>query len=299
MKDTQLYQQILGDTTPWHVAGVRLDAGAQTIEIEMTLDGGELWGCPECGGAMHMHGAERRRWRHLDSCQFKTFVVADVPRVNCPKDGTQTVKVPWAEPRGRFTALFERFAIDVMLACATLQASTLLRVSWDEADGIKQRAVSRGLARRKDESVRRVCVDEKAVGRGQTYVTVVSALDKGRARVHYMGDDRTEKSLDGFWLGMSPEQRAEVEAISMDMWQPFWKSTVTRVPLAVDKIVHDSYHLATYMNKAVDAVRRAEHAALQYRDDDVLKGSRMLWLYGEENIPSKGASGFSVGNAIG
>lgn len=287
MKDTQLYQQILGETTPWRVTAVRLDAGAQTIEIEMALNGGELWGCPECGGAMHMHDTERRRWRHLDSCQFKTFVVADVPRVNCPKDGTQTVKVPWAEPRGRFTTLFERFAIDVMLACSTSQAGKLLRISWDEADGIKQRAVKRGLARRKDEPVRRVCVDEKAVGRGQTYVTVVSAVDGGRARVHYMGDDRTEKSLDGFWLGMSKERREEVEAVSMDMWQPYWNSTVKRVPLAMDKIVHDSYHLATYMNKAVDTVRRAEHAALQYRDDDALKGSRMLWLYGEENIPSK------------
>ena len=287
MKDIQLYQQILGDTTPWRVAAVRLDAGVQTIEIEMALKEGVLWGCPECGGAMHMHDQEQRRWRHLDTCQFKTFVVADAPRVNCPAHGKVTVKVPWAEPRGRFTALFERFAIDVMLACSTSQASNLLRVSWDEADGIKQRAVARGLARRQDDPVHRVCVDEKAVGRGQTYVTVVSALDAGRARVVYMGDDRTEASLDGFWLGMSEARRHAVEAVAMDMWQPFWNSTVKRVLGAVDKIVHDAYHLATYMNKAVDTVRRAEHAALQYRADDTLKGSRMLWLYGEENVPSK------------
>jgi len=118
-------------------------------------------------------------------------------------------------------------------------------------------------------------------------VTVVSVLDQGRARVHYMGDDRTEESLDGFWLGLSEARRRDVEAVAMDMWQPYWNSTVKRVPGAVDKIVHDSYHLATYMNKAVDTVRRAEHAVLQHRDDDALKGSRMLWLYGEENIPSK------------
>ncbi len=47
MKDTQLYQQILGDTTPWNVAAVRLDAGAKTIEIEMALKEGVLWGCPK------------------------------------------------------------------------------------------------------------------------------------------------------------------------------------------------------------------------------------------------------------
>jgi transposase len=287
MKDTSLYQQILGDTSPWHVASVQLDAMAQTVEVEMALEGDELWGCPECGRKMRGHGTDRRKWRHLDSCQFKTFLVADVPRVNCPDHGTNTVKVPWAEPRGRFTALFERFAIDVMLDCSTKQAAELLRISWDEADGIKRRAVARGLARRADTPVRRVCVDEKAVGRGQDYMTVVSSLDAGRARVLHMGDGRKRETLDGFWLGMSPERRACVEAVAMDMWQPFWDSTVMRVPQGVDKIVHDPYHLATYMNKAVDQVRRSEHAALSYRDDDALKGSRMLWLYGEENVPSK------------
>ena len=190
MQDKELYQAILGNTTPWHVAEVRLDATAQTIEIEMALnDEKERWVCPTCGAAMHGHGRERRTWRHLDSCQFKTIVVADVPRVRCLIHETQMVQVPWASPRGRFTAMFERFAIDVMLSCATSKACELLRISWDEADGIKQRAVDRGLGRRKDEPVRRVCVDEKAVGVGQTYVTIVSSLDAGRARVLYIGDD--------------------------------------------------------------------------------------------------------------
>jgi transposase len=287
MKDTSLYQQILGDTSPWHVAAVRLDAAAQTVEIEMALNGDELGGCPECGRKMRGHGSDRRKWRHLDSCQFKTFLVADVPRVNCPDHGARTVKVPWSEPRGRFTALFERFAIDVMLACSTKQAAELLRITWDEADGIKQRAVRRGLARRADEPVRRLCVDEKAVGRGQDYVTVVSSLDAGRARVLHMGDGRKRETLDAFWLGLGAERQEGVEAVAMDMWQPFWDSTVTHVPQGVEKIVHDPYHLATYMNKAVDQVRRSEHAALSCRDDDALKGSRMLWLYGEENVPSK------------
>lgn len=288
MQDKELYQAILGNTTPWHVAEVRLDVKAQTIEIEMALnDEKERWVCPTCGATMHGHGRERRTWRHLDSCQFKTLVVADVPRVRCLIHETQMVQVPWASPRGRFTAMFERFGIDVMLSCATSKACELLRITWDEADGIKQRAVVRGLARRADAPVRRVCVDEKAVGVGQTYVTVVSTLDAGRARVIYMGDDRTEDSLDAFWLSMSAERRSGVEAVAMDMWKPYMNSTLKRVPNAIDKIVHDSYHLATYMNKAVDTVRRAEHAALQYRDDDSLKGSRMLWLYGEENVPSK------------
>jgi hypothetical protein len=37
----------------------------------------------------------------------------------------------------------------------------------------------------------------------------------------------------------------------------------------LEKIVHDPYHLATYMNKAVDQVRRSEHAAL-FKDNGTL-----------------------------
>ena len=58
--------------------------------------------------------AAERTWRHLDTMQFQTIIRARAPRVNCPTHGVKTVVVPWAEPHGRFSRLFERFAIDVL-----------------------------------------------------------------------------------------------------------------------------------------------------------------------------------------
>jgi transposase len=58
------------------------------------------------------HDYEERRWRHLDSCQFKTVLVSRVPIMRCPEHGSQTVAVPWAEKYDRFSRLFERLAID-------------------------------------------------------------------------------------------------------------------------------------------------------------------------------------------
>jgi hypothetical protein len=48
----------------------------------------------------------------------------------------------------RFTLFFERFAVQVLEACPAARAGRVAGISWDEADGIKQRAVRRGLARR-------------------------------------------------------------------------------------------------------------------------------------------------------
>jgi transposase len=80
----------------------------------------------------------------------------------------------------------------------------------------------------------------------------------------------------------------------MDMWTAFQNSTLRHVPDAAGKIVFDNFHVAKHMNKAVDEVRRTEHAALQALGDTTLKGSRQLWLYGLENVPGKWAARFEA-----
>jgi transposase len=293
MNDTKLYEQILGLQPPWSVQSVTMKKDEGTIEVDVVC-AETLWGCPQCGQRMHKHDSERRRWRHLDSCQFKTIVVADVPRVKCPQHGSQTVRVPWAEPRSRFTTWFERLAIDVLQECSTAAACEHLRITWSEADGIKQRAIDRGLRRRKQEALLRLCIDEKAVGWGHQYVTIVSCADQRPARVLAVEDDREETSLDRFWASLSPGQRAGVQTVAMDMWTAFQNSTLRHVPDAAGKIVFDNFHVAKHMNKAVDEVRRTEHAALQALGDTTLKGSRQLWLYGLENVPGKWAARFEA-----
>jgi transposase len=44
--------------------------------------------------------------------QYRTLLIAEVPRVNCEQHGVRPVSVPWAEVGARFTALFEALAID-------------------------------------------------------------------------------------------------------------------------------------------------------------------------------------------
>ena len=293
MNDTKLYEQILGLRPPWTVQAVTLKKTERMIEVDVVCSE-TLWGCPQCGQRMHKHDTERRRWRHLDSCQFQTILVADVPRVKCPDHGTQTVKVPWAEPRSRFTAWFERLAVDVLQECSTAAACDHLRISWDEADGIKQRAIDRGLRRRKAEAMMRFCIDEKAVGWGHQYVTIISCADQRPARVLAIEDDREERSLDRFWTSLSTAQRAGVTTVAMDMWEPYRNSTLHHVPDAAQKIVFDNFHVAKHMNKAVDEVRRMEHTVLQAAGDKTLKGTRQLWLYGFENVPGKWASRFEA-----
>jgi transposase len=285
MKDLQLYQQLLGLREPWYVAGVRLDIKAQEVEVTVAVRE-QVWGCPECATRMHVHQWETRRWRHLDSCQFKMIIRSEVPVVLCPEHGSQTVAVPWAEKYGRFSKLFERLAIDLMLECSVAAACQILRLSWDEADRIKQRSVARGLARKQAQPAKRLGGDAKSAGRGQNYVTVVARLEPGQAAtVEYVGDGRKQEALDGYWRQIPVQHRAVVEAVAMDLWEPYFNSTRAHVPQAAQKIVPDPYHLGRMLSEAVDKVRKAEHRVLAESGDEGLAGSKYVWLYAWEKLP--------------
>ena len=113
-------------------------------------------------------------------------------------------------------------------------------------------------------------------------------------RVVAIEDDRQERSLNRFWRSLTKEQLTGIETVAMDMWKAYRNSTLRFVPGAEDKIVYDNFHVAKHMNKAVDDVRRSEHAFLQADGDETLKGTRQLWLYGFENVPRKWASRFKA-----
>ena len=88
------YRLLLGIELPWQVKNVKLELAAKRVEIELIWSPVEKAKCPACGQLHSLYDL-----------------------VECPTDGTKTISVPWAEPGGRFSRLFERFAIEVLL-CA-------------------------------------------------------------------------------------------------------------------------------------------------------------------------------------
>ncbi|MFQ5899922.1 MAG: helix-turn-helix domain-containing protein, partial [Candidatus Methylomirabilia bacterium] len=144
MRDVELYRTILGLRVPWTVASVNLDVKGQQVVVRVEAGAGPF-PCPECETAAPRYDSKPRRWRHLDTCQFTTWIEVEVPRVHCPSHGVRQIRIPWAEPGSQFTALFERWAIDLLRECSVRGAAQLLRITWDEAWGIKERAVRRGL----------------------------------------------------------------------------------------------------------------------------------------------------------
>ncbi len=279
MDATELYQPILGLTEPWYVETVMLDEPTTTVTIQLAHQSrSELFQCPRCqqNASVYDHLPERR-WRHLDTCQYTTLVQARVPRVACPRCGVRTVRVPWAEPQGRFTALFESYAIDALLtAQVQSRAAALLRLSPEQVESLLARALKRGLARRSTtRAVPHVTIDEKSLHRGQEYVSVLCDGTLG-AVLEVVAERTTAAATTLFEQGLSPAQRASVQAVSLDMWGPFKQAAQNQVPQAA--YVYDHFHVSSYLNDAVDQTRRAENKRLRKEDDLTLTGTRYLWL---------------------
>lgn len=288
MQDTHFYQQLLNVEAPWFVHHVELDVETQVVRVFLDFDGPKAaFTCPQCGQYANLYDRRPpRTWRHLDSCEFQTVLIASLPRIDCKHHGVRTPPVPWCEPNSRFTLLFERFALDVLQATQVqARAAKLLRLSAEQTAYLMRKAVARGLQRRNPaEEIAHAGLDKKAYHQGHVYATILSDLEAGRVidLVEHRTQEAATTLLD---TALSPQQKASVQSVSMDMWPAFANAQKTVLPHA--DLVHDRFHVAGYLNEAVNTTRKDEQRQLSRHDNDTLAKTKYLWLRAHASLSAK------------
>ncbi len=280
MFSEDFFDLLLNFGDDWKVDKVTVNYESEEVDVHVSYIGLNAK-CPEtlelCGIYDHR---SNRRWRHLDTMQFKTYIVCEVPRVKSSQ-GVKTIKVPWAENYERHTYLFERLTIDLLKATKNqTQTSKLLRCGFNIVNRIIHGSVKRGLERRPQNACfTNLSIDEKSFKKGHNYVTVVSTPLTGSVIDVCEGRDKasTKELLENIVVS---EQRNNVETISMDMWKAYQSSVAEVFPKT--KVVHDRFHLVKYLNDAIDQVRRRE-----VKQHDGLKNSRFVLLKNKENLTEK------------
>jgi transposase len=115
--------------------------------------------------------------------------------------------------------------------------------------------------------------------------------DLDQSRVLEGVEERTCEAADQLWETLSPQQKAAVEAVAVDMWEPFIQTIEKQVPEA--DIVHERFHVSKYLNESVDKMRRQEHKELLAEGEETLKGTRQLWLYNPQHFSAEQRDEFS------
>lgn len=271
------YEQLLGLSEPWIIDTVHLNTDTSVLNIHVSVSAGTRLRCPKCGALCSIfdYRAERT-WRHLDTMQYQTYIIASIPRITCSQHGIISTTVPWAEPYGRFTVLFEAFAISVLESCVSITAAQhILGISWDQIHHIQKRAVQRGWNRRKEHTYSYIGIDEKSMKKKHAYVSIMTDITQ-RCVINVV-PTRTREATALLLNTLSERQKTDISAVAMDMWKPYMGAVHTYLPHA--DIVHDKYHITTYLTKAVDMVRKREQGI---RKDTVLTGTKYIWLTNPE-----------------
>lgn len=282
MKDTALYQTILGLVSPWHVTSVHVDKVNQRITISIKHEEHTAVRCPKCSKPVKRYDSRKRRWRHLDTCQFETYLDADVPRANCPEHGIQTLSVPWASPGSRYTEMFETQIIAMLKLTSLYSVAKAFRLSWGAIDRIMNKAVARGLARRNLGKIQDLVVDETAFCRGHDYVTVMSGRE---GQVLAVTNGKSEKSLTACYKHLPHGARQQIRSVSMDMSRAFINATEAYFgPRAKRLIAIDHFHVAKALTKAVDEVRKQESESLPTSLKQECHRTRYGWLKRDKHL---------------
>jgi len=279
------YSQLLGLALPWKVSKIDLDVEALRVEIHVSYESSS-GSCPTCGKDCKLYDqSAERSWRHLDTMQFVTHLHSKTPRIQCEAHGVKTIKLPWAAKHSGFTLFFEAFAVRVLQASRSTQAAgDLLRLNWHQVQGIMERAVQRGLARRQPEEIPWIGMDEKSFRSGHDYVSVLNDLEN--SRVLEVVEGREGNAADELITNaLDEKQREMVCGVCIDMSAPYINAINQHLPQA--DIIHDKFHISQHLSNAVDKTRRKEHARLQKQGDQSLTKTKYLWLKSAESLDAE------------
>lgn len=242
----------------------------------------ESLACPDCGAdEVIRRGTAVRDFRTVSIGSKPVILRLPVQRVECRRCGAlRQAKLGFAESRFSYTRAFERYALD-LLRCATIQdVARHLGISWDVIKDIQKRHLRRRYGKPKLKHLRRIAIDEIAIGRGHRYLTVVLDLESGA--VVFVGDGKGADALLPFWKRLR-HSGATVEAVAIDMSPAYIAAVTKHLPWA--SLVFDRFHvMKLYNDKLSDLRRQMQREATSKLQLHALKGTRWLLLKSAETL---------------
>ena len=264
------------------------EAGAgEAIEVEIRARANGRPVCSDCGkpGPGYDH-LPTRRYQFVPLWAISVFFLYAPRRVDCPACGVKVERVPWAEGKSRITTSYQRFLAAWAKRLSWQEVADVFRTSWQTVYRSVEKVVAWGLSQRDLDGIKAIGVDEIQWRRGHRYLTLVYQIDNGCKRLLHIAENRTAKSLLGFFRMLGQERSATLKYVCSDMWQPYLKVIAKKAGQALH--VLDRFHIMAKMNKAIDEVRAAEAKQLKADGyEHILKHSRWCLLKRRENLTDK------------
>ena len=236
--------------------------------------GNRVMVCSACGKRVReIHSVYQREVRDIPCFEYRTAVVVEMCRIRCSDCGVKVERVEQLPSKAPFS---KRFEDDVGRSCesaAARQVAYRTGLAESTVRAMDLRYLERWEAKRRLPPLRHLGVDELYKGKKDKFLTVVCNLETGEPL--WFGRERKQATLDDFFRSqLTSRQRKRIEAVCVDMWEPFRLSIEEWCPGA--KIIYDKFHVMQHANDAVDEVRRAEFFRKGKEMRDLIKGKSWL-----------------------
>jgi transposase len=248
--------------------------------------------CPECGQRGRPVEHDVKRWRTLDVHGKRTFLEADLPRIQCPGHGKITVAVPWARHDDRFSRPFEEFAAWKAAHMPWTRAAAELRITWEAVANICARVAGDAAARAgRLDGLRRIGIDEKSWGKGSGKFLVI-VTDHDTSRVVWVAQGRDQATVRQFFGDLGEERTRLLTHVSADGAD--WIHPVVREKAPQAQICPDAFHVVKWAGERLDDLRRrlaGELRAAGHDDEAATLGGGMWALRKDERKLTPGQRG--------
>ena len=233
--------------------------------------------CHDCGepaGTVHSKG-HRRIIRDLSMAGAKTWLQVGYRKIWCEEcGGVRVERLSFADAKKRVTHRLAHYVYELCKVMTVEDVARHLDLNPKTVKAVDQIFLGREFGQTDYTGLRILAIDEIALKKGHNYMTVV--LDYLTGRVVWMGQGRSKDTLDEFFAGMTREQKVAIEAVAIDMWEPYINRIQHHCPDA--KIVFDMFHVVQAFGRVIDKIRREEYFNATLKDRMIIKGSRYLLL---------------------
>ena len=238
-------------------------------------------GCQRPAGTIHSQG-HRRMIRDLNFADRRVWLQVDYRKVWCEHCGkTRVEHLTFCDSPQRLTHRLRRYVYDLCKLLPVTDVAEHLDLDPKTVTAIDKEFLQEEFGQTDYQGLRVLAMDEIAMKKGQNnYITVI--LDYLSGRVVWTGEGHDKETLDRFFAGMSDEQKAGIQAVAIDMWDPYINRIKHHCPQAL--IVFDLFHIVKGYSRVIDEVRREEVRKAVGPMKQAVKGSRYLLLKNHENL---------------
>jgi len=232
--------------------------------------------CHLCGApARRVHSRDTRAIRDLSLALVVIRLICRYRKVYCSVCEQIVVEdLEFFQPYQLVTIRLAHYVHELCKMLTVMEVADHLGLNWKTVKNIDQAFLEAKYGQTDYEGLRILAVDEIAVRKGHHYMTVV--LDYETGRVVWMAEGRSTETLKVFFAGMTQQQLQNLEAVAMDMWEPYIKAVQEAAPQV--KLVFDLFHVVAAFSRVIDQVRMDEYRQASKQNKEVFKGAKYLLL---------------------